>query len=168
MSKKQHADYVDQIEQIVRELGRPYVAVDDAKKAIFSGAQIDSFDLLVYMADGDHLLATVLPPSRRKPTAEQASALRQWERVFGSGFAGVFIHATDEPTAWRLDEDPPRPVPLRTFLGADATAALAPPAPPPEAPPAEPEPGPLSPTCVDGQAVFDVGCVHRGTQLSLF
>ena len=110
-----HADYVARIERILRETGRPFVAVDDAKRAVFSGAKIDSFDFLIYMPQGNHLLATILPKSRQTPTARQQDTLRQWQRVFGSGFAGVFIHATDEPIAIWLDGDGTRQ-PLRQLL----------------------------------------------------
>ena len=108
------------IEQILRQTGRPFVAVDDAKKAIFSGAKIASFDFLIYMPQGDHLLVTVLPKSKPKPTVGQQDALRQWQRVFGAGFVGAFIHAVDEPTAWLLDDAPAQPRPLRSVLMADA------------------------------------------------
>ena len=114
--KVSHADYVARVEAILRDAGRPFVVVDDAKKAIFAGCQTGNFDLLIYMAEGDHLLATVLPKSRPDPTVEQQAELRQWARVFGAGFVGAFIHATDEPTAWRLDQRPRQPRPLRSVL----------------------------------------------------
>jgi hypothetical protein len=114
--KVSHADYVARVEAILRDAGRPFVVVDDAKKAIFSGCQTGNFDLLIYMVEGDHLLATVLPKSRPDPTVGQQAELRQWARVFGAGFVGAFIHATDEPTAWRLDQEPRQPRPLRSVL----------------------------------------------------
>jgi hypothetical protein len=120
VKRTRHVEYVAGIEQILRQTGRPFVAVDDARKAIFSGARIVSFDFLVYMPQGDHLLVTVLPKSRPKPTVGQQDALRQWQRVFGAGFVGAFVHATDEPIAWLLEENPARPRPLRSVLMADA------------------------------------------------
>ena len=119
--KVSHADYVARVEAILRDAGRPFVVVDDAKKAIFAGCQTGNFDLLIYMAEGDHLLATVLPKSRPDPTVGQQAELRQWARVFGSGFVGAFIHATDEPTAWRLDHPPQagrQARPLRSVLAS--------------------------------------------------
>ena len=109
---------------MLHEARVPYVAVDDAKKAIFSGAKIDSFDLLIYMPQGDHLLATVLPKSQPSPTAKQQEALRQWQRVFGSGFVGAFIHATDEPTVVLMDQAPAQPKPLRSVLGPNTHEAV--------------------------------------------
>jgi len=127
--KVSHADYVARVEAILRDAGRPYVAVDDAKKAIFSGCQTGNFDFLIYMAEGNHLLATVLPKSRPDPTAEQQADLRQWVRVFGAGFDGAFIHATDEPTAWLLDQERRPATPLRSVLtagwGKDGPAEIA-------------------------------------------
>jgi len=138
--RNRHAHYVAHIEQMLRDAGCPYVAVDDAKKAIFAGAKIASFDFLIYMPRGDHLLVTVLPKSRPMPTASQRDALRQWQRVFGAGFVGAFVHATDNPTAWMLDENPVGPKPLRSVLMADVSpAALATPA-APAAPVTEKEP----------------------------
>ena len=46
------------------------------------------------MPDDDHLLATVLPKSRPRPTTQEQADLRQWKKVFGSGFAGVFLHVS--------------------------------------------------------------------------
>jgi hypothetical protein len=115
MSKATHQDYVRRIEALLKDIGTPYVAVDDAKKAVFTGAKIDSFDLLIYVPQGDHLLATVLPPSRRVPTKRQRDTLLQWRKVFGSGFSGAFIHATDEPTVQRLEGKGARQ-PLRMLL----------------------------------------------------
>jgi len=90
-----------------------------------TGAKIAPFDFLIYMPQGDHLLVTVLPKSKPRPTASQQDALRQWQRVFGAGFAGAFVHATDEPTAWLLDENPAQPRPLRAVLMADAKPVAA-------------------------------------------
>ena len=115
MSKTTHQDYVRKVENLLKEIGTPFVAVDDAKKAVFAGAKIDSFDLLIYVPEGEHLLATVLPPSRRVPTQRQRDTLLQWQKVFGSGFSGAFIHASDQPTALRLDGKGTRQ-PLRLLL----------------------------------------------------
>ena len=115
MSKATHQEYVGRIEALLKELGTPYVCVDDAKRAVFAGAKIDSFDLLIYVPEGDHLLATVLPPSRRVPTQRQRDTLLQWQKVFGSGFSGAFIHVAEEPTVQRLEGKGLRQ-PLRILL----------------------------------------------------
>ena len=115
MSKTTHQDYVRKVENLLKEIGTPFVAVDDAKKAVFAGAKIDSFDLLIYVPEGEHLLATVLPPSRRVPTHRQRDTLLQWQKVFGTGFSGAFIHVTDEPTVQKLESKSARQT-LRLLL----------------------------------------------------
>ncbi len=75
------------LEHYLRERGVPYVAVDEAKKAIFAGSNIPSFDFLVYRDEGlNHLILIV----HGRPTAEQDTLLAEWEKVFGIGFVGVF------------------------------------------------------------------------------
>jgi hypothetical protein len=76
------------------------VAVDEAKKALFAGVRLKSFDFVVYSATGTNLLVDV--KGRRFPyeragshrwenwtTREDLESLAQWEEVFGSGFAGL-------------------------------------------------------------------------------
>jgi len=116
MSKQSHAQQVRRVEDLLRELSLPYVAVDEARKAIFAGGAGGRFDLLIYMEHGENLLAIVLPRSRPSPTAKERAELAEWQTVFGKGFVGVFIHAADEPTVWHLDDRPRRPRLLRSVL----------------------------------------------------
>ncbi len=88
-------------EDYLRTAGVPYVAVDEAKKALFAGVRLKSFDFVVYSANGANLLVDV--KGRRFPyeragsrrwwenwtTREDLKSLAQWEEVFGSGFAGL-------------------------------------------------------------------------------
>ena len=88
-------------EDYLRTAGVPYVAVDEAKKALFAGVRLKSFDFVVYSATGTNLLVDV--KGRRFPykvgggrrrlenwtTREDLESLAQWEEVFGSGFAGL-------------------------------------------------------------------------------
>ncbi len=88
-------------EDYLRTAGVPYVAVDEAKKALFAGVRLKSFDFVVYSANGANLLVDV--KGRRFPyeragsrrwwenwtTREDLESLAQWEEVFGSGFAGL-------------------------------------------------------------------------------
>jgi hypothetical protein len=76
------------LEYLLRERQEPYVAVDEAKKAIFSGAGIEAFDFLVYRKDGPNHLVLIVHGT---PTAEQDALLAEWEKVFGSAFMGVFV-----------------------------------------------------------------------------
>jgi hypothetical protein len=90
-------------EDYLRKAGVPYVAVDEAKKALFAGVQLKSFDFVVYSSGGPNLLVDV--KGRRFPyerqgarrwwenwtTREDLESLARWEEVFGSGFAGVLV-----------------------------------------------------------------------------
>jgi hypothetical protein len=90
-------------EDYLRATGIPYVAVDEAKKALFAGVRLKSFDFVVYSRRGTNLLADV--KGRRFPyeqggrrrfwenwtTREDLESLAQWEEVFGSGFAGCLV-----------------------------------------------------------------------------
>ena len=76
-----------QLENHLREKGWPYVAVDEAKKAIFSGSNIASFDFLVYSTTGPNLLVLIVT---RRPTPAQVEQMRQWEQTFGKDFLAAF------------------------------------------------------------------------------
>lgn len=90
-------------EDYLRAAGIPYVAVDEAKKALFAGVQLKSFDFVVYSSGGPNLLVDVkgrrFPYERRGArrwwenwtTREDLESLARWEEVFGSGFAGLIV-----------------------------------------------------------------------------
>jgi hypothetical protein len=108
-------------EDYLRTAGVPYVAVDEAKKAIFAGVQLKSFDFVVYSAAGPNLLVDVkgrrftgrgdagsraggdpaMEPGAGKgghgrrwenwATRDDLDSLARWEQVFGSGFAGLLV-----------------------------------------------------------------------------
>ena len=131
-----HRDYVEQIEQVLIAAGTPYIAVGDAKKAVFAGARIDAFDLLIYRSE-NNLLVTVLPPSKPIPSPRQRAALRDWQKVFGAEFRGGFVQATAAPTLWMLDapRNEARPF-LQMFpaklRGGQRSESPAAPSPPPQ------------------------------------
>jgi hypothetical protein len=101
--------YEAAFEDYLRCKGWPYVAVDEAKKAVFAGASIKSFDFLVYSESGPNLLIDVkgrkfpdLSPARRRGslrawenwvTREDIEGLTEWQAVFGPDFAGLFVFA---------------------------------------------------------------------------
>ncbi len=105
-------------EDYLRAAGIPYVAVDEAKKALFAGVRLKSFDFVVYSSRGANLLADV--KGRRFPyeragsrrfwenwtTRDDLESLARWEEVFGSGFAGVLVfcyHLTQPQAAEHFD-----------------------------------------------------------------
>lgn len=98
-------------EAFLRERGIPYVAVDEAKKALFTNAKLKSFDFVVYSKAGPNLLIDVkgrqaLGKSSRGTyeswtTERDVEDLMQWEQVFGDGFRAVltFIYWIEPPLA---------------------------------------------------------------------
>ena len=101
--------YEAAFEDYLRAKGWPYVAVDEAKKAIFAGAAIKNFDFLVYSESGRNLLVDV--KGRKFPdgvrglkrgasrawenwiTRQDVEGLGEWEKVFGRDFTAVLIFA---------------------------------------------------------------------------
>lgn len=98
MDRRNH--YEAAFEAFLRERRMPYVAVDESKKALFSGSKLKSFDFVVYSRHGPNLLVDV---KGRKALGDGGSAslqtwasrrdvedLMQWERIFGDGFRAIF------------------------------------------------------------------------------
>ena len=101
--------YEAAFEGYLRSRGVPYVAVDEAKKALFANAKLKSFDFVVYSKIGPNLLVDVKGRSCRNRSARSGfetwaterdvSDLLQWEQVFGDGFRGVlaFVYWIEPP-----------------------------------------------------------------------
>ena len=101
--------YEAAFEDYLRAKGWPYVAVDEAKKAIFGAVSLKSFDFLVYSSSGPNLLVDVkgrkFPdaiPGRSRGTSrawenwitrDDVEGLTEWEKVFGNGFLAVLVFA---------------------------------------------------------------------------
>ena len=75
------------LEAHLREKGWPYVAVDEAKKVLFSGSNIAAFDFLVYSNTGPNVLVLIVT---RRPTPAQVQQMNEWEKVFGKDFVSAF------------------------------------------------------------------------------
>jgi len=101
--------YEAAFEAFLRDRGVPYVAVDEAKKALFSNAKLKSFDFVVYSKAGPNRLVDVKGRQVRNRTrrrgfetwAEEQDVidLLQWEQVFGEGFKAMltFVYWIDPP-----------------------------------------------------------------------
>jgi hypothetical protein len=106
--------YEAAFEAFLRHRGVPYVAVDEAKKALFSNAKLKSFDFVVYSKNGPNLLIDVKGRQHRDKrrgsstsagtfqtwtTERDVDDLLQWEQVFGEGFRAIlaFIYWVDAP-----------------------------------------------------------------------
>jgi hypothetical protein len=103
--------YEAAFEAFLRHKGIPYVAVDEAKKALFANAKLKSFDFVVYSRNGPNLLVDVKGRQHRDRTGRKnfecwttqrdVEDLMQWEQVFGDGFKAVltFVYWIDPPLA---------------------------------------------------------------------
>ena len=98
---KRTSHYEAAFEDYLRRKGLPYIAVDEAKKALFAGAKLKSFDFVVYHPRGNNLLVDVKGRACR-PVKSKTSLpnwttrldiddLRQWQEIFGSGFTAMFV-----------------------------------------------------------------------------
>jgi hypothetical protein len=109
MDRKEH--YETAFEAFLRDRGIPYVAVDEAKRALFADAKLKSFDFVAYSRNGTNRLIDVKgrkchTNSRNRSlqnwaTMEDVDDLIQWEQVFGKEFKGllVFLYWIDPPLA---------------------------------------------------------------------
>lgn len=102
---RRHIHYEAAFEDFLRSEGVPYVAVNEARKAIFGGGKVKSFDFLVYGSNQRAWLADV--KGRRFPyelagsnhywenwvTAEDLEGLCSWQEVFGDRFVAAFVFA---------------------------------------------------------------------------
>lgn len=74
-----------QVEDWIKQEKLPYIRVDEAKRALFAGARLRSFHLVVYMANtGPNWLVWAGPLNR-----ECRVDMQQWESIFGDGFMAV-------------------------------------------------------------------------------
>lgn len=101
--------YEAAFEAFLRNRKVPYVAVDEAKRALFANARLKSFDFVVYSKNGPNLLIDVKGRSCRNRTGRSGfetwatqrdvADLMQWEEVFGEGFKAIltFIYWIDPP-----------------------------------------------------------------------
>ncbi len=127
--------YDQAFEAYLREHAVPYIAVDEAKRALMAkgrglpGGSLKNFDFVVYAQTGPNLLVDV---KGRKcggrgglsgsldswVTRADVQSLRQWERIFGHGFAGCFAFLF-----W-CDAQPPDALFLEVFEHAARWYAL--------------------------------------------
>ncbi len=102
--------YEAAFEAYLRQRGIPYVAVDEAKKALFYNARLKSFDFVVYSKQGPNLLVDVKGRQLRSKAGRAVSVqtwtteqdvvdLLQWQQVFGDDFSAilVFVYWIDPP-----------------------------------------------------------------------
>ena len=117
-------------EKYLREKQIPYVAVDEAKRALdkaYPPVSLKSFDFVVYSQQGPNLLVDV---KGRKHSGRSSKALDnwvtqndvdslvQWEKIFGNGFVGAFAFL------YWCDVQPPDALFTEIFESGDRWYAL--------------------------------------------
>lgn len=82
-----------------------YVAVDEHKRATFGQTDIKSFDFLLYLPNGEIIIAEVkgrtfkgtslakLASLECWVTTEDIDGLTRWQQIFGAGHQAVFVFA---------------------------------------------------------------------------
>lgn len=94
-----HAEKCRRFEDLVRGWAIPYVAVNEAKRALFGATRLTTFDFILYADHGPNLLVDL-----RNRTPENEAGLRKWQEVFGDDFKAVFCRlAADGPILTGLD-----------------------------------------------------------------
>jgi hypothetical protein len=107
-------------EAFLRTERRPYVAVDEARRALTADASIKSFDFIVYSVQGRNLLIDV--KGRKFPTGpdghgqrwenwateEDVESLLRWQRLFGGDFRAALVFAYDIAEPRWHDQHPRR------------------------------------------------------------
>lgn len=87
-------------EHYLRTNGVPYVAVDEAKKALQGPRRLKSFDFVVYGSTQGNLLVDVKGRKHSGRSGRQLDSwvteadiadMLRWERVFGSGFRATLV-----------------------------------------------------------------------------
>jgi hypothetical protein len=105
-------------EAYLRQERRPYVAVDEARRALAAESSLKSLDFIVYSMQGRNLLVDV--KGRKFPsgantgghrwenwaTGEDLDSLLAWERLFGRGFRSVLVFAYDLEVSEPRDRHP--------------------------------------------------------------
>ncbi len=95
--------YEQAFEHYLRANAIPYVAVDEAKRALAGKAErapLKSFDFVVYSAGQTNLLVDVKGRKHSSKTgrsmqnwvtADDVDSLTKWQGIFGDGFAPAFV-----------------------------------------------------------------------------
>ena len=103
-------------ERFLRLLRRPYVAVDETRRALYRDSSLKSMDFVVYSESSTNLLIDV--KGRRFPQRscswenwtmeDDIESLLEWERVFGTGFRSmlVFAYEVQTPGKWNTIQSP--------------------------------------------------------------
>lgn len=99
---KRDNHYERAFEAFLRDRGIPYVAVDEAKRALLGDRSLKSLDFIVSTGEGSWLVdvkGRLFPSGEQKQywknwsTRDDLTSLTQWQRLFGGNFAAMFVFA---------------------------------------------------------------------------
>jgi hypothetical protein len=99
---KRDNHYERAFEALLRSRGIPYVAVDEAKRAVIGDRSLKSLDFIVSTGGRSWLVdvkGRLFPSGEQKQywktwsTRDDLTSLAQWQRLFGAGFAAMFVFA---------------------------------------------------------------------------
>lgn len=97
--------YEQAFEHYLQQCRLPYVAVDQAKKAVFADVRLKSFDFIVYGRQSRCFLVDVkgrkFPRSQFEKgrwgqnwvTADDVDGLMRWQEIFGGDYVALFVFA---------------------------------------------------------------------------
>lgn len=101
-------------ERFLRLLRRPYVAVDETRRALYRDSSLKSMDFVVYSQSSTNLLIDV--KGRRFPQQscswenwtmeDDIESLLEWEQVFGTGFRSMLVFAYEVQTPKEMEYHP--------------------------------------------------------------
>jgi hypothetical protein len=99
---KRDNHYEAAFEAFLRSRCVPYVAVDEAKRALMGDRSLKSLDFIVSTSGGSWLVdvkGRLFPSGEQKhywknwSTRDDLHSLAAWQRLFGSAFCGLFVFA---------------------------------------------------------------------------
>jgi len=101
MQRSNH--YEAAFEHFLRTRALPYIAVDQAKRAIFASIDLKSFDFVAYLPGQRNILIDVKGRKAKGGkrrwsfdcwiTRSDLEAMGAWQEVFGKDFVGAFVFA---------------------------------------------------------------------------
>jgi len=111
---KRSNHYDAAFEQLLRQIRRPYVSVDEARRALLLDASLKSMDFIVYSRKTENLLVDV--KGRRFEHGsrtwdnwtmqEDISSLMRWQQIFGKEFRSLLVFAYDIASGEDRDDHP--------------------------------------------------------------
>ncbi|MEW4489786.1 HYExAFE family protein [Thalassoglobus sp. JC818] len=111
---KQCNHYDVAFEKLLRLVRRPYVSVNETRRALHGDESLKSMDFVVYSQTASNLLIDVKgrrsfggrPSWQNWAMQDDIDSLLKWEEVFGDGFRSVLVFAYEVLEASEMDYHP--------------------------------------------------------------